>query len=187
LSTKKLQFSFLVLNLGYAAILFTVIAVSLFAPLIHAIKSNDPASSEAYDAASNILYLHHKFWLPVFLTLIFLALHSLKTTHRIAGPLYRFRTMFKSIATGVIPKPLKLRKNDFLDTEQDAFNQMIESLRAQTGEVNRLAAKLHQLTEQYALVEDKSLADASTKELWNELSDTEAQLSRALGRTRVED
>jgi hypothetical protein len=184
---KKLQISILVLNLGYAAILFAVIAAALFAPLVFELRNNDPASVEAYEAASTILYLHRKFWLPVCLTLLLLALHSLKTTHRIAGPLFRFRSIFKSIETGTIPDPLKLRRNDFLAAERDSINRMLASLRMQAGETNQLGARLHELISQYTTTLNQSCSGKLKDDLWDEIVEAENRLLKALCHIRSED
>jgi methyl-accepting chemotaxis protein len=183
---KSLQLRFVWMNLSYAALLLTAMAVSLFAPLIFQMNNLDARSAEASDAAVSLLYLHDRFWLPVLLTLILVTAHSLKTTHRIAGPLFRFRSVFASIEAGILPKPVKLRKNDYLDTELNAINRMLESLRSQSGEVNRLAERLHELASKYGESVDHSRAVQATDELWNDIVKTEKQLLEVLGRFRIE-
>jgi nitrogen fixation/metabolism regulation signal transduction histidine kinase len=163
-----------------------VIAVSLFAPLIFQLNHVDANSVEASEAALKILYLHDKFWLPVSLTLVLVALHSLSTTHKIAGPLYRFRTVFEAIRSGVLPRPVRLRKRDFLTTEMNAINNMLISLRAQAEEVQTAAAKLHGLTSKYGELANHAGANGAAEEIWNDLVKTENQLSEVLGRLKIE-
>jgi hypothetical protein len=183
---KSLQLRFLLINLSYAALLLFVTAASLFAPLIFKMENLDPYSSEASDVAASILYLHRRFWLPVFLTLILGALHSLKITHRLAGPLFRFRSVFNSIEAGILPKPVKLRKNDFLDAELNAINRMTESLRLHASEINILAEKLHESASKYGELLGHSQRDKAAEDLWNDIAKTENQLKKTLGRYRID-
>jgi methyl-accepting chemotaxis protein len=183
---KSLQLSFVLMNLSYAMLLLIAMAVSLFVPLIFQINNLDAQSTEASDAAVNILYLHDRFWLPVLLTLILVTAHSLKTTHRIAGPLFRFRSVFASIEAGILPKPVKLRKNDFLDAELNAINRMLESLRSQVSEITRLAERLHESAARYGESVDHSRTIQATDELWNDIVQTEDQLLKVLSRFRIE-
>jgi methyl-accepting chemotaxis protein len=183
---KGLQLRFVWMNLSYAALLLIAMAVSLFAPLIFQMNNLDARSAEASDAAVSLLYLHDRFWLPVVLTLILVTAHSLKTTHRVAGPLFRFRSVFASIEAGILPKPVKLRKNDYLDTELNAINRMLESLRLQVSEITRLAERLHESAARYGDSVDHSRTIQATDELWNDIVKTEDQLLKVLSRFRVE-
>ena len=51
------------------------------------------------------------------------------STHKIAGPIYRFKKHLKSIKNGNFLVKTKLRKNDLLTELADDFNQASESLR----------------------------------------------------------
>ncbi|MCD6460456.1 hypothetical protein J7L67_07300 [bacterium] len=50
------------------------------------------------------------------------------STHKIAGPIYRFKKHLKSIKNGDFSAKTKLRKNDLLTELADDFNQASESL-----------------------------------------------------------
>jgi methyl-accepting chemotaxis protein len=49
-------------------------------------------------------------------------------THRIVGPLYRFRQILKAVAAGEEVALVTLRKNDFLVEMKDDFNEMLKGL-----------------------------------------------------------
>lgn len=49
-------------------------------------------------------------------------------THRIVGPLYRFRQILKAVAAGEEVALIRLRKKDFLMEMKDDFNEMLRSL-----------------------------------------------------------
>jgi nitrogen fixation/metabolism regulation signal transduction histidine kinase len=67
-------------------------------------------------------------------TVVFLGLlliyDAVKLTHRIVGPLYRFRMTVKAIAAGEEVDLVRLRKGDYLTELQDDFNEMIQFLAA---------------------------------------------------------
>ena len=183
---KRLQLRFVWMNLIYAALPLIAVAVSLFSPLIFQLYNLDGQSAEASNAAVNLLFLHDRFWPPVLITLVLVMAHSLKTTHRIAGPLFRFRSVFASIEAGILPKPVKLRKNDYLDAELNAINRMLDSLRLQVSEITRLAEKLHESAGRYGDSVDHSRTIEAADEIWNDIVKTEDQLLKVLSRFRVE-
>ena len=49
-------------------------------------------------------------------------------SHRIAGPLYRFRMVFKALVEGNFSIRASIRKHDYLHTDARALNEMIEAL-----------------------------------------------------------
>jgi methyl-accepting chemotaxis protein len=71
-------------------------------------------------------------YLPVGICLIVLvpvmAWDAIRFTHRIVGPLVRFRRAMQEIARGDPVRPIKLREGDYLNDLRDDFNQMLEAL-----------------------------------------------------------
>ncbi len=67
---------------------------------------------------------------PVFIILLALlpvfVWDTVKLTHRLAGPMYRFHKTVKSLAAGESVKPIKLRKGDFWQEFAADFNLMLE-------------------------------------------------------------
>jgi len=49
-------------------------------------------------------------------------------THRIVGPLYRFRQAIKAVASGEEVALVCLRKGDYLLEMKDDFNEMLKAL-----------------------------------------------------------
>ena len=56
---------------------------------------------------------------------------AIKFAHRLVGPLYRFRTVVRTIAEGQPVPMVQLRKGDFLMDLKDDFNAMLEQLERQ--------------------------------------------------------
>lgn len=183
----KLQVSFLLITLGYVVFLLFVLAVSLFAPLVLQLRDADLASPDAMAPALSILYLHDRFWLPALLAIIAIVLHSVRTTHRIAGPLYRFRRVFEALRDGVLPRPVRLRKGDYLTAEMEVINAALQSLRGRAAQIQGQADALHECLRR---LRDQSAATGggvASDDLWNELTAREEQLRDALHAYRVED
>jgi hypothetical protein len=55
---------------------------------------------------------------------------ALRLTHRIVGPVYRFRKMIQAVKAGGEIEPMGLRKGDFLHDLKDEFNEMLQVLEA---------------------------------------------------------
>jgi nitrogen fixation/metabolism regulation signal transduction histidine kinase len=53
---------------------------------------------------------------------------AVKLTHRIVGPLYRFRQVIKAITAGDEVELIRLRKGDFLEEMKGEFNEMLRVL-----------------------------------------------------------
>lgn len=70
--------------------------------------------------------------LPVFVLLLLLmpvmAWDTIRITHRMVGPIVRFRKTMQAIAEGEPVHPIKLREGDYLGEMRDDFNKMLEEL-----------------------------------------------------------
>jgi methyl-accepting chemotaxis protein len=125
---KKLQYSLLALTFIYAIILIAVLASSLFIPLMIDMGTGTGPSSEAIKASYVILYLHKNFWTPILLTLIAIGLHSVRISHKIAGPIYRIDLFFRDLIKGLVAEPIHLRNDDYLSEEVATINQAMQGI-----------------------------------------------------------
>ena len=53
---------------------------------------------------------------------------AIKYSHRLVGPLVRFRKTLQDMAAGNPVQPIKLRNGDYLTEMRDEFNAMLEAL-----------------------------------------------------------
>jgi len=142
LINRSLQYSLLFISLLYVILFLAIVGASLFIPLMVELGKAQEFSEKSLQAANLILYLHSNFWPAVLLSLIFIGLHSIRTSHRIAGPFYRLNFVFRSMKEGNLPRPIQLRRGDYLFPEVELFNQMIENFRGKVTEIQGLQAKL---------------------------------------------
>lgn len=118
---------------GVAIVHFLVIVgifvSALFAPVVIDLVSGDMSSPRVQAAAREFLVLHSRIWMPLLGSLVLLVLHNVLMTHRIAGPLYRFRDFFKSVGAGDLSRPMEVRDRDYLRKDAEAISEMVEALR----------------------------------------------------------
>jgi methyl-accepting chemotaxis protein len=73
--------------------------------------------------------------LPIGVCLLILvpvmAWDAIRFSHRLVGPIARFRKSIQELARGEAVRPIKLRDGDYLTELRDEFNQMLEHLQRQ--------------------------------------------------------
>ena len=115
---------------GYLIVFFIVFCNFLFAWKMWEEGPIDPAQQLVETFRSN---------LPVFICLLVLvpvmAWDTIRFSHRLVGPLVRFRHAMQAIAEGEAVQPIKLRDGDHLGEMRDEFNRMLEALQKQGANV----------------------------------------------------
>ncbi len=132
-NSKVLVDTFQLKLVGVACIHFAVVAVvflsTLFIPIAIRLHDGTITSPQVQEAAHEFLVLHLRLWGPLLGALALLVLHTLLSTHRVAGPLCRFRRYLKAVGAGDLSSPFTIRKHDFLHKEASAASEMVETLR----------------------------------------------------------
>jgi methyl-accepting chemotaxis protein len=146
---SSLQFKLLLYSVGYILFYTAAIGTGLFVPLMIQLSGADQTSPETLAIATSVLYLHYHFWPVALLSIMVVALHSILISHRVAGPLYRFRLIFRDLQEGIIPKAAHLRRKDLLQAEMQSVNEMIESLGARMSEIQKAGELLSQSIAEY--------------------------------------
>ena len=113
----------------FSAILLVFIGV-LFVPLMSRINSDGLSALEELEAANQLLVLHSQMWPAIGMMFALLVLHSLVVSHRIAGPMHRFRSTLRSIGAGDLTRGITFRKNDYMGYTAEDINKVIESFSA---------------------------------------------------------
>jgi methyl-accepting chemotaxis protein len=140
-----LQYRLLGVSLLYFFGVVGLIAGALFIPIILELNSGSLASPDVQEAAHQFLMFHTKLWLPALLLVCLLSLHTIVVSHRIVGPLYRFRRELKKIGDGNLFVHVKLRKNDYLTKESDAINKMVDALRTKIRNIESDQRSAHKV------------------------------------------
>lgn len=143
------QYRFLGITMLYLLAALAIFSTAIFLPLMVEVQGDPLVATGDTAAASQFLTLHARFWPALGVTLGLLLFHAIITSHRIAGPLYRFRATYKQVAEGELFQRVGLRKNDYLGKDAHALNLMIAALRDRIrkirGQNDRAAALLPEL------------------------------------------
>ncbi len=169
----RLQWQLLGITLVYLAATAVMFAAAMFGPLVWQLQGNEPPGFAQTAAATEFLALHRRFWPALIVTFAALSVHSVFTSHRIVGPLYRFRVVFGEVAAGNLVPWTSLRRRDFLVPEAKALNDMVVSLR---DRILRIATYQGEAKRCLAGV-DRALKTNSVREARTHL----AELERTLG------
>jgi len=173
LIVDRFQYRLVAISAAHFGLALLVFLTALLLPLM--LQLDDPTVSwvEKKRISNVILFFNDQVWLPLAAVFLLLTVHSLFVSHRICGPLYRFRMVFKALAGGNLDIRANIRKHDYLHTDARALNQMIESL----------ATRIHGLEEQAQHLKDDT---AQLKDAVNSGAKAEAQKALARVESRLE-
>ncbi len=124
------QSRFIAACFAYQLIIWLVFAGAIFVPVGVTLDEYSLSSPEFKEASRQFLVLHNRVWQPMIVAIALLTLHSVFFSHRIAGPLYRFRAVFRAVAKGNLNVSALIRKKDLLQKEAESLGEMVEFLRA---------------------------------------------------------
>ncbi len=114
-----------------------LLTLFIFAPLAYRLYSGE-VTPELQEAANAFLALHEHFWPAILLVLIVVGFHSIQLSHRLAGPVYRFRQTLKQMRQRDFSVQITLRKKDFFSEMMDEMN---ETNRTLSSEISKLREK----------------------------------------------
>ena len=126
---------FLGLSFCYVVVVIAAVAGGLFVPLMLELNHLPISSVEAQRVADQFELLHSRFWPVVAVVSVLLLVHGVFFSHRIAGPLYRFRRIFQSVASGDLTVRTSIRKADYLHVEAQCLGEMVDALREKIGRI----------------------------------------------------
>ena len=179
------QYRLLRANLAYFVTIVLVFAVVVFLPLVLQIRSSSTLSPvKAEELADGFLFLHARLWPALFVVLVLLAFHSVLISHRIAGPLYRFRSVFRAVAEGDLLVWVRLRPTDYLTEEADLLNEMIGALRQKVSGIEEQSIALRAAFSELKRTLEGGPREG-TDEMLDELDMGMEHLETCLGRFRV--
>ena len=126
---------FLGLSFCYVVVVIAAVAGGLFVPLMLELNHLPISSVEALRVADQFELLHSRFWPVVAVVSVLLLVHGVFFSHRIAGPLYHFRRIFQSVASGDLTVRTSIRKADYLHVEAQCLGEMVDALREKIGRI----------------------------------------------------
>ena len=139
-----LQYRLLAVNLLYFAVILVLFAAILFGPLVWQLGSSNLSPAERDQAATQLLSLHARVWPPLLALLVFLAVHSVYVSHRIAGPLYQFRRLLQAVKDGNLTVRARIRDKDYLESEATVINELIGALSTRIRGIEEQAVEVRE-------------------------------------------
>lgn len=123
------QLRLLVTLLLQHTIIVVLAGVIVVLPILLELRQPSELTRSKADTANAFLYLHKHMWLAGGALLALMTVYLTIMTHRIAGPLYRFRQVFQAAGRGDLSVRVRIRKTDYLHDEARSLEAMIDELR----------------------------------------------------------
>lgn len=183
---RKLQFRLLIYNGVYFLIIVVAIWAGLFLPLALDLSNPNLSISEQGEAAGKILYLHSQLGPVLLIVFLILGIHSVLVSHRIAGPLYRFKATFNQVAQGDLSRVVAIRKGDLLVNEQTKIEEMIGALSSRLKNIKKEHAVMEQAL-QRLIKSQVNASDNISKEAITQLEGCHLRLKKELEYFRLSD
>jgi general secretion pathway protein G len=131
LLVRGFQGQFVLRQLVWITTYLLAFAAVLLVPL--ASRLHNGSADERFHAAAQFLFFHEYLWPALGGVLIVAAAALIKTSHRVAGPLYRFRRVFDAVAAGDLRLSARVRRGDYLTLESESLESMLAALRERIG------------------------------------------------------
>ena len=132
----KLQGSLCAHGLLYGTLLLVTVSCGIFVPLLWNI--GDAANLPNFEEqAIVLLYMHERFWLLALLCIGIIVLGAVRFSHRIAGPLVRYKRNLRLMAAGKLPPALRTRRGDYLQEEVRCLNAAAAGVAARVGAIRQ--------------------------------------------------
>lgn len=112
---------------------------------------------------------------PLAITFVFLFIHGLRESFRIAGPAYRFRMVFQDLRALRIPSAVHLRNGDYLQDTAAEFGATLKTLQAELLRLRRLGRSA---SEELARAQDAGGDAAAMQRAAQAVTSIEAAVAR---------
>lgn len=177
---KRLQTKYALLTVALLLVYTLLFAVILFTPYIFKLETGTTLEEKAA-AAKLLLELHKSVWPALGLVVAILGTVSIFVTHRIAGPVYRFKRDLSEVCAGNLDISFRLRRRDDLKDLAESLNMVIAELRTcvrtlQEDQASRAAC----IAELEALVRDNKIDSEVGKDIIEVLQKSREQAAQAI-------
>jgi methyl-accepting chemotaxis protein len=136
----------------------TVIALSLFLPLVTQLNRGELDAASTASIAEYFLFLHGAFWPVLLCAFAGSVATAMLLYQRMTGPLAQFIRSYDAIERGECPEDIRIRKLDYLGLEAEALNRMLAALRARSSERDVGVTEIGEIADE--LAESSENADA---------------------------
>jgi len=183
---KRFQLKYSILTMLLLLSYSFIFIIIIFAPYMLTLYFDYPLVEKA-EAARAILLLHAKVWPGIGAVILLFGAISIFISHKVAGPLYRFKKSLSEVTAGNLNVVVKLRKWDDLKDLADHLNVLIEELRTFVttlrSDYNLLSEYILELEHR---IETKMLTEESGREIINKLQASRKNIESALEKFNIQ-
>ena len=130
---KGLQGRLCLAGLLHGGVVLAAMVLGILAPIVLELSAAQPRRYE--EQAIVMLYLHERLpWVLLVGALVVVAA-SLRQSHRIAGPLVRFKRNLRLLGEGMLPPTLHTRRRDLLKEEVACLNAAVDGVADRVGAI----------------------------------------------------
>ena len=137
----RLQGSLMLHGLLYGSLVLAAVCVGLFAPLLWQLAEIEQAPTFE-EHAIVMLYLHERCWALVAVSVALVVVGAVRFSHRVAGPMVRYKRNLRLIADGRLPPPLRSRPGDLLQEEVECLNTAVDGVVARVDAIRHAQVAL---------------------------------------------
>lgn len=168
--------------IAYSLVVFVLLAIPVFKPLMQSLDNPALSWQERAVVANDLLSLHTRFWpwaLGASVVVLIHCVHSLLLMQRVAGPLHRLTRVFPQIGDGNLCIRTTLREGDYLVPEADLVNQMTIQLQTKINTLKHAQVMLALDTARFkelAVMKNDSALTALAKQMEQNLAGLKTSL-----------
>lgn len=144
----KLQGSLIIHGLTYGGMVLLAVSLGIFSPLLWDLGTVDMDGGYE-EQAIVMLYLHERFWFLAAMCLVIVVIGAVRYSHRVAGPMVRYKRNLKLLAEGKFPPPLRTRPADFMKEEVSCLNKAVIGVGERVDAIRRAQAELRSKLTEY--------------------------------------
>lgn len=159
---RTFQQSLCLHGLALVSFVLAVVTLGIFLPLVWQLGAARSGQDVSADSAIVMLYMHERFWGIALVSFVFVVARILQVSHRIAGPLVRYKRNLRLLAAGSLPPPLRTRRRDYLKEEVACLNDAVAGVRSRLEGIRAAHARLQR--ELAAAVERQGATERSRLE-----------------------
>lgn len=162
------------LRVSFFVLLYSaVLGFLIFFPMQQELTAVAPLDKQAL-IADQILELHFRVWPAIAVVGILIGIHTIFTSHRIAGPIYRMDQVIRMMAAGDYSQRIRLRRADRWHEFAEAVNALGEQLDRRRSDTLLLFRQAREML-------DKGQEDSVPEEVRNRLKEVLRVLQQADG------
>jgi hypothetical protein len=139
---QRFQWSLGLHGVMLGLLVLVAMSIGIFAPLLSNLGAQAPNEPADFDSSVVMLYMHENFWYVAVACLVLVTACALRLSHRIAGPMVRFKRNLRFVAEGLLPPALRTRRHDYMKEEVACLNAAVAGVRARVEAIRTAQAVL---------------------------------------------